>query len=151
MSNKLSSNHGINCIWILNTITNTLNYLSLSGISLIKGLYIQVEKWIPFAVLAWPPIILACRTSIIFLRILYANRGESDASGRAGKEITPVRIPLFEIFSRQTHPKWPANHSVKRTVVIMTCRGPKSAIFQGLVFISKWKRKTNTECSNLPG
>ena len=38
-----------------------------------------------------------------------------------GQKNPPVITPLFMLFRPQTHPKWPANHSVRKTMVITAC------------------------------
>ena len=61
--------------------------------------------------------VVGCRTGIMFLHILGEQRRAQSAS--RVKKITPVCIPLFKLFHTQTNPKWPANHSVTKTVVTM--------------------------------
>ena len=64
---------------------------------------------------------LACKTWVIFLRILDKQRRkafESEArvasEGRCPKKLTPARKPLFKLFRPQAQPKRPAYHRVKK-------------------------------------
>ena len=74
---------------------------------------------------------IACRTGGIFLPILGEWRrkgGKHESRERGGAlKIPPVRILLFKLFRSQTHPQWPANHSVRKTVVITVHCGPNTS------------------------